>query len=170
MTVEPSARITVQQILLHPWLRDSNMRETINSLISPENDENVQSSNIRKRSEVFTPPECVKRARLNAWKEVYARIDYYRRHFEYVFPLKGIVQKKYLVFSQRISGASLFCDILDCYQLTHKIISIQIIYIKKFFVMDIYVYTRISKHLSSTFARISHRKSQVSVSIRYISL
>lgn len=52
MTVNPKERITVPQILLHPWLRDARMREEVNRLISdnePENDENVPLNACHKR-------------------------------------------------------------------------------------------------------------------------
>lgn len=47
MTVDPRKRLTVPYILLHPWLRDMNMRREVDRLISDnnivelENDENV---------------------------------------------------------------------------------------------------------------------------------
>lgn len=52
MTVNPKERITVPQILLHPWLRDTHMRVIVNELIHPnngkdmENDENLPPSNV----------------------------------------------------------------------------------------------------------------------------
>lgn len=64
MTVNPKKRITISQILLHPWLRDSRMREIVNSLISNENDENVPPLNINNNHE--DNPGYTKRARLNA--------------------------------------------------------------------------------------------------------
>ncbi|XP_014479286.1 PREDICTED: ovarian-specific serine/threonine-protein kinase Lok-like [Dinoponera quadriceps] len=64
LTVEPNKRITIHQILLHSWLRDSNMHSIIHSLIFAENNENIPPSNIcRERPEICLPPE--KRARLN---------------------------------------------------------------------------------------------------------
>ncbi|KYQ57328.1 Serine/threonine-protein kinase Chk2 [Trachymyrmex zeteki] len=46
MTVDPKTRITVPRILLHPWLRDTNMRREVNRLMSgiiynEDNDENL---------------------------------------------------------------------------------------------------------------------------------
>ncbi|KAG5334487.1 CHK2 kinase, partial [Acromyrmex charruanus] len=51
MTVNPKKRITVPQILLHPWLRDINMQREVNRLMSgvilnEDNDENLPPSNI----------------------------------------------------------------------------------------------------------------------------
>ncbi|XP_018342568.1 PREDICTED: serine/threonine-protein kinase Chk2-like isoform X2 [Trachymyrmex septentrionalis] len=51
MTVNPKKRITVPQILLHPWLRDINMQREVNKLMSgvihnEDNDENLPPSNI----------------------------------------------------------------------------------------------------------------------------
>ncbi|XP_011876015.1 PREDICTED: ovarian-specific serine/threonine-protein kinase Lok isoform X2 [Vollenhovia emeryi] len=49
MTVDPKARITVPQILLHPWLRDTMMRMKVNRLISNfdmGNDENIAPANV----------------------------------------------------------------------------------------------------------------------------
>lgn len=53
MTVNPKERITVPQILLHPWLRDARMRAEVNRLISnlentenDENDENLPPLNV----------------------------------------------------------------------------------------------------------------------------
>lgn len=53
MTVNPKERITVPQILLHPWLRDARMRAEVNRLISNsekiennENNENLPPSNV----------------------------------------------------------------------------------------------------------------------------
>lgn len=65
MTVEPTKRITIAQVLKHPWLKDLHMQETINSLIPSINNENIPPSNIyrRKPEDVYPPP---KRARLNA--------------------------------------------------------------------------------------------------------
>jgi len=67
LTVNPKKRITVQQILLHPWLRDLHMRQIVNSLIShSENDENVPPSNtFGNRHGADLVPEYAKRARLN---------------------------------------------------------------------------------------------------------
>ena len=53
MTVNPKKRITVPQILLHPWLRDINMQREVNRLMSgvihnEDNDENLPPSNIHR--------------------------------------------------------------------------------------------------------------------------
>ncbi|XP_024941788.1 ovarian-specific serine/threonine-protein kinase Lok isoform X2 [Cephus cinctus] len=40
LTVNPGKRITISKVLLHPWLRDREMRETVNSLIREAHDEN----------------------------------------------------------------------------------------------------------------------------------
>ncbi|XP_011347433.1 serine/threonine-protein kinase Chk2 isoform X2 [Ooceraea biroi] len=73
LTVNPRRRITVRQILLHPWLADFRMREIVNSLMShspndSENDENLPPLNTfenrQRADEIF--PESAKRARLNA--------------------------------------------------------------------------------------------------------
>lgn len=68
LTVNPKKRITVQEILLHPWLRDARMQQVVNSLISqPENEENVPPSNaFENRQETDFFPNSVKRARLDA--------------------------------------------------------------------------------------------------------
>lgn len=50
MTVNPKERITVPQILLHPWLRDARIRAKVNELIysdnNMENDENMPPWNV----------------------------------------------------------------------------------------------------------------------------
>ena len=46
MTVNPRKRITIKQVLLHPWLQDRELRETVDILLSKENDENVAPKNI----------------------------------------------------------------------------------------------------------------------------
>ncbi|CAD1473708.1 unnamed protein product, partial [Heterotrigona itama] len=46
MTVNPKKRITIKQVLLHPWLQDRELRETVDILLSKENDENVAPKNI----------------------------------------------------------------------------------------------------------------------------
>ncbi|XP_020296847.1 ovarian-specific serine/threonine-protein kinase Lok-like [Pseudomyrmex gracilis] len=54
LTVDPKKRITVKQILLHPWLKDAHMREEVQILIKGnkcmENDENTPPFNIFKRA------------------------------------------------------------------------------------------------------------------------
>lgn len=45
MTVNPKKRITIKQVLLHPWLQDRELRETVDILLSKENDENVAPKN-----------------------------------------------------------------------------------------------------------------------------
>lgn len=66
MTVNPKRRITVPQILLHPWLRDASMREIVNTLITPANDENAPPSNVQEEQEADLFFEFTKRARLQA--------------------------------------------------------------------------------------------------------
>ncbi|XP_012275239.1 serine/threonine-protein kinase Chk2 [Orussus abietinus] len=39
MTVDPMKRITTRQVLLHPWLRDKEMRETVRFLMTRQSDE-----------------------------------------------------------------------------------------------------------------------------------
>lgn len=46
MTVNPKKRITIKQVLLHPWLQDRELRETVDMLLSKENDENEAPKNI----------------------------------------------------------------------------------------------------------------------------
>lgn len=54
LTVDPNRRITVEQILLHPWLKDARMREEVHMLIGGndciENDENAPPFNTLKRA------------------------------------------------------------------------------------------------------------------------
>ncbi|XP_029161510.1 serine/threonine-protein kinase Chk2-like [Nylanderia fulva] len=67
MTVNPTERITVPEILLHPWLRDQRMREEVNMLISHvETDENVPPSNvlINEADPEIIPEIRIKRTRL----------------------------------------------------------------------------------------------------------
>ncbi|XP_015432601.1 PREDICTED: ovarian-specific serine/threonine-protein kinase Lok [Dufourea novaeangliae] len=66
MTVNPQKRITIKQVLLHPWLQDRDLRDTADMLLSKENDENVVpisiSSNYRHKNEQY--PSLIKRARM----------------------------------------------------------------------------------------------------------
>ncbi|KMQ97735.1 serine threonine-protein kinase chk2 [Lasius niger] len=69
MTVDPTRRITVPEILLHPWLRDQRMREEVNMLISHmETDENAPPLNIlinrREADPEMIPGIMIKRARV----------------------------------------------------------------------------------------------------------
>lgn len=73
MTINPVERITVPQILFHPWLRDPYMREEAHRLMGTSiyneqliNDENMPpSNNFENRNENNLHPE-LKRMRLNA--------------------------------------------------------------------------------------------------------
>lgn len=66
MTVNPKKRITIKQVLLHPWLQDRELRESIDMILSKENDENIPpeniSSNIQCKNEQYQ--NLIKRARL----------------------------------------------------------------------------------------------------------
>lgn len=66
MTVNPKKRITIKQVLLHPWLQDRELRENIDMILSKENDENIPpesiSSNIQYKNEQYQ--NLIKRARL----------------------------------------------------------------------------------------------------------
>ncbi|XP_061929105.1 ovarian-specific serine/threonine-protein kinase Lok-like isoform X2 [Apis cerana] len=66
MTVNPKKRITIKQVLLHPWLQDRELRENIDMILSKENDENIPpesiSSNIQCKNEQYQ--NLIKRARL----------------------------------------------------------------------------------------------------------
>jgi len=66
MTVDPKIRITVPQILLHPWLRDMNMRREFNRLISNnENNGNNETNEINENNENIPPSNVYhKRPRL----------------------------------------------------------------------------------------------------------
>lgn len=69
MTVNPTRRITVPEILLHPWLRDQRMREEVNMLISHvETDENAPPLNVlinrREADPEMIPGIMIKRARV----------------------------------------------------------------------------------------------------------
>lgn len=46
MTVDPKKRITIKQVLLHPWLQDHFMRNTVHSLINYDKDENCPPINL----------------------------------------------------------------------------------------------------------------------------
>ncbi|XP_003701685.1 serine/threonine-protein kinase Chk2 [Megachile rotundata] len=65
MTVNPKKRITIKQVLLHPWLQDRELRDTVDMLFSTENNENIapqsNSNNIQYKSE--QRPNLIKRAR-----------------------------------------------------------------------------------------------------------
>lgn len=66
MTVNPKKRITIKQVLLHPWLQDRELQETIHTLISKENNEDFipveAEQNHQYRSETY--PVFLKRARI----------------------------------------------------------------------------------------------------------
>lgn len=66
MTVNPKKRITIKQVLLHPWLQDRELRESIDMILSKENDENIPlesiTSNIQCKNEQYH--NLIKRARL----------------------------------------------------------------------------------------------------------
>lgn len=66
MTVNPKERITIKQVLLHPWLQDRELRDTIDSLTSEENDENAApqtiSNNIQYKEDQYQ--NIIKKARL----------------------------------------------------------------------------------------------------------
>ncbi|CAK9828062.1 Ovarian-specific serine/threonine-protein kinase Lok [Anthophora retusa] len=66
MTVNPRRRITIKQVLLHPWLQDRELRDTVDILLSKTNDENIApsnvSSNVQCKSEQYQ--STIKRARL----------------------------------------------------------------------------------------------------------
>ncbi|CAK9796429.1 Ovarian-specific serine/threonine-protein kinase Lok [Anthophora plagiata] len=66
MTVNPRKRITIKQVLLHPWLQDRELRDTFDILLSKTNDENVApssiSNNVQCKSEQYQ--STIKRARL----------------------------------------------------------------------------------------------------------
>ncbi|XP_019885390.1 serine/threonine-protein kinase Chk2 [Camponotus floridanus] len=64
MTVDPKKRITVTRVLLHPWLRDSHMREEVYKLISTvETDENVPPLNVLNNHHEDDSNIMIKRAR-----------------------------------------------------------------------------------------------------------
>ncbi|XP_053987689.1 serine/threonine-protein kinase Chk2-like [Hylaeus anthracinus] len=46
MTTNPKKRITIKQVLLHPWLQDRELRDTMDILLSVDNEENIIPSNI----------------------------------------------------------------------------------------------------------------------------
>lgn len=49
MTVNPKRRITITQIMLHPWLQDRDLHDVVDTLINKENNENLAPFNgIRK--------------------------------------------------------------------------------------------------------------------------
>ncbi|XP_076755046.1 ovarian-specific serine/threonine-protein kinase Lok isoform X2 [Xylocopa sonorina] len=65
MTVNPKKRITIRQVLLHSWLQDRELRDTADTLLSAENEENIVpdiiSNNIQHKREPCQ--NLVKRAR-----------------------------------------------------------------------------------------------------------
>lgn len=67
MTVNPRKRITIKQVLLHPWLQDRELRETVDTLLSKENDENVAPQNISSNTQCKNEQHhnLIKRARLH---------------------------------------------------------------------------------------------------------
>lgn len=67
MTVNPRKRITIKQVLLHPWLQDRELRETVDTLLSKENDENVAPHNISSNTQYNNEQHhnLIKRARLH---------------------------------------------------------------------------------------------------------
>ncbi|KAI4487422.1 hypothetical protein M0804_005571 [Polistes exclamans] len=46
MTVDPKRRITIKQVLLHPWLQDRYIRNTVHSLFNYGNEENCPPINL----------------------------------------------------------------------------------------------------------------------------
>ncbi|XP_076232242.1 serine/threonine-protein kinase Chk2 [Calliopsis andreniformis] len=66
MTVNPKKRITIKQVLLHPWLQDRELRDTVETLFSNENDENKAPSNTCSNNQYKNDqyPGLIKRARL----------------------------------------------------------------------------------------------------------
>lgn len=64
MTVDPKKRTTVTRVLLHPWLRDSHMREEVYKLISTvETDENMPPLNVLNNNHEDDSKIMIKRAR-----------------------------------------------------------------------------------------------------------
>ncbi|XP_076183313.1 ovarian-specific serine/threonine-protein kinase Lok isoform X1 [Ptiloglossa arizonensis] len=68
LTIDPKKRITIKQVLLHPWLQDRELRNTIdNLLLSTEDEENIvpssNSNNYQYTNEQYQ--RVVKRARLD---------------------------------------------------------------------------------------------------------
>lgn len=66
MTVNPKKRITIKQVLLHPWLQDREVQNTLNNLIHGEHDENTAPTNVannENQSELY--PGLFKRAKLD---------------------------------------------------------------------------------------------------------
>lgn len=66
MTTNPRKRITINQVLLHPWLQDHELRDTVDTLISKEDNENIAPennfANIKRKNEQCQ--SLIKRARL----------------------------------------------------------------------------------------------------------
>lgn len=67
MTVNPKKRITIKQVLLHSWLQDRELLESVGTLLSKENNENEPPSNIRSNNQYKSEQYhgLVKRARLD---------------------------------------------------------------------------------------------------------
>lgn len=67
MTVNPKRRITIKQVLLHPWLQDRELRDSADTLLTREDDENVAPSNIHDSNQNRNDqhPGLIKRARLD---------------------------------------------------------------------------------------------------------
>ncbi|XP_076283296.1 ovarian-specific serine/threonine-protein kinase Lok [Lasioglossum baleicum] len=61
MTVNPRKRITIKQVLLHPWLQDRELRNTVDMLLSEEDDENIAPTSISNNEQYHS---LIKRARL----------------------------------------------------------------------------------------------------------
>lgn len=59
LTVSPEKRININEVLVHSWLRDSEMRDTVNRLISKE-DKGVENDVPRMEP----PIAALKRARV----------------------------------------------------------------------------------------------------------
>ncbi|XP_043258225.1 serine/threonine-protein kinase Chk2-like isoform X1 [Colletes gigas] len=67
MTVNPRKRITIKQVLLHPWLQDRDLRDTIDNLLSRDDQENTMPSSVSRNCQVNSEyKRILKRARLDA--------------------------------------------------------------------------------------------------------
>ncbi|XP_034194757.2 ovarian-specific serine/threonine-protein kinase Lok isoform X1 [Osmia lignaria lignaria] len=66
MTTNPRKRITIKQVLLHPWLQDRELRDTVDTLILKEHNENIAPennfANIQRKNEQCQ--SLIKRPRL----------------------------------------------------------------------------------------------------------